>query len=83
MATETVTGATEVRGNGFDGIRLAAAATVIIGHAYPLTGNVAPGLLANGIQTIAVKTFFVVSGFLIAGSWIADPNVPRYLQTQA
>lgn len=72
-------GSAKVRGNGFDGLRLAAAALVIIGHAYPLTGNVAPGLLANGIQTIAVKTFFVVSGFLITGSWVADPNIVRYM----
>ena len=35
------------RSNGFDGLRLVAAAMVIFGHAYPLTGHVSPGLLAN------------------------------------
>jgi peptidoglycan/LPS O-acetylase OafA/YrhL len=78
VAAQDLSGAA-VRGNGFDGLRLAAAALVIVGHAYPLTGNAAPGLLANGIQTIAVKVFFVISGFLITGSWIADPNIARYI----
>lgn len=79
MAAQKMNGGVKARGNGFDGLRLAAAALVIIGHAYAITGNVAPGLLANGIQTIAVKAFFVISGFLITGSWVADPNVARYM----
>jgi peptidoglycan/LPS O-acetylase OafA/YrhL len=66
------------RSNGFDVLRLLAAAMVIFGHAYPLTGNVAPGLLANGIQTIGVKIFFVISGYLITKSWQSDPNLYRF-----
>src|SRR4051794_33441452 len=66
------------RSNGFDALRLLAAALVIFGHAYPLTGNIAPGLLANGIQTVGVKIFFVISGYLITKSWQSDPNLIRF-----
>lgn len=66
------------RSNGFDALRLIAAAMVIFGHAYPLTANVAPGLLANGVQTVGVKIFFVISGFLITKSWQSDPNLWRF-----
>jgi peptidoglycan/LPS O-acetylase OafA/YrhL len=66
------------RYNGFDALRLIAATMVIFGHAYPLTGYVAPGLLANGVQTVGVKIFFVISGYLITRSWRADPNLSRF-----
>ena len=69
--------------NGFDVLRLFAAALVIWGHAYPITGHVSPGVFANGVQTIGVKIFFVISGFLITGSWIADPHPLRYARKRA
>jgi peptidoglycan/LPS O-acetylase OafA/YrhL len=67
-----------MRSNGFDVLRLVAAIIVIFGHAYPLTGNVSPGLFANGVQTIGVKIFFVISGYLITKSWQSDPNLARF-----
>lgn len=69
--------------NGFDVLRLIAAALVIWGHAYPLTGHVAPGLFGNGVHTLGVKIFFVISGFLITGSWMSDPHVARYARKRA
>jgi peptidoglycan/LPS O-acetylase OafA/YrhL len=71
------------RENNFDAVRLIAAAAVIYGHAHPLTGTVDVGFMGNSVQSFAVKVFFVISGFLIATSWIADPNVPRYLEKRA
>lgn len=64
--------------DNFAFLRLIAAIAVIYGHAFPLTGHVAPGLMANGIQTIAVKIFFVISGYLITESWLRDPHPVRY-----
>lgn len=69
--------------NGFDVLRLIAAAMVIWGHAYPITGHVSPGAFSNGVQTIGVKIFFVISGFLITGSWISDPDPARYARKRA
>jgi peptidoglycan/LPS O-acetylase OafA/YrhL len=66
------------RSNGFDVLRLLAAAMVIFGHSYPLTGNVSQGFLANSVQTIGVKIFFVISGFLITKSWQSDPDLVRF-----
>jgi peptidoglycan/LPS O-acetylase OafA/YrhL len=39
---------------------------------------VAPGLLANGVQTVGVKIFFVISGYLITKSWRSDSNPFRF-----
>jgi peptidoglycan/LPS O-acetylase OafA/YrhL len=71
------------RSNGFDGLRISAAAMVIYGHAFPLTGHIAPGLLANAVQTIGVKVFFVISGFLITRSWQSDPSLVRFWSKRA
>ena len=71
------------RANNFDAVRILAALAVVFGHAWPLSGGVAPTLAGNGVQTIAVKIFFVVSGFLVFKSWRADPDVRRYLLRRA
>jgi len=71
------------RSNGFDGLRLVAAAMVIFGHAFPLTGHTSPGLFANGVQTIGVKVFFVISGYLITKSWLSDPDLRRFWTKRA
>ena len=71
------------RANIFDAVRILAALAVVFGHAWPLSGGVAPTLAGNGVQTIAVKIFFVVSGFLVFKSWRADPDVRRYLLRRA
>lgn len=57
--------------NGFDTIRLIAAFAVIVGHAFPITGQAEPVRLLTGQTTmggLAVYAFFIVSGFLIPQS---------------
>src|SRR5271165_6680248 len=71
------------RQNGFDLLRIIAATMVIYGHAFPLSGSVAPGILGNGAQSIGVKIFFIISGFLVTRSWLADPNLLRFAQRRA
>jgi peptidoglycan/LPS O-acetylase OafA/YrhL len=65
--------------NTFDEIRLVAALLVIWGHGLVLTGQAAPRLLGDSVQSIGVKIFFVVSGYLVALSWQRDPDPWRYL----
>ncbi|MFF7291661.1 acyltransferase family protein [Microbacterium sp. NPDC008134] len=66
--------------NNFDGLRLAAAAAVVIGHAYVLTGaGPAPSVLGFTIHKLGVAVFFCISGYLIAGSWYRTRSAPRYL----
>lgn len=65
--------------NNFHLIRHAAALMVIIGHAYPITGQVGiPSVLGMGIHTLGVKIFFVLSGYLIVDSYLRDPNLFRF-----
>lgn len=64
--------------DNFGFLRLIAAIAVLFGHAFPLTGYMAPGLMANGVQALAVKVFFVISGFLITESWMRDQHITRY-----
>ncbi|MET3709258.1 peptidoglycan/LPS O-acetylase OafA/YrhL [Arthrobacter sp. UYEF6] len=50
-------------------VRLVLASLVILGHAWPLTGNDAQPSM-EFVSGIAVNAFFVASGYLIAGSRI-------------
>ncbi|MGB5806856.1 acyltransferase family protein [Castellaniella sp.] len=72
-----------MRENNFDAIRLLAAATVIFGHAHPLTLTPDSSLLGNSVQALAVKIFFVISGYLICTSWSLDSSPVRYLKKRA
>lgn len=72
-----------MRENNFDAVRLLAAATVIFGHAHPLTQTPDPALLGNSVQALAVKIFFVISGYLICTSWSLDSHPLRYLKKRA
>lgn len=72
-----------MRDNNFDAVRLLAAATVIFGHAHPLTHTPSPALLGNSVQALAVKIFFVISGYLICTSWSLDSDPVRYLKKRA
>ncbi len=60
--------------NNFDFLRFLAAAAVVLGHCYWLSGigHAEPVRLFTGSMDsadIAVNLFFVMSGFLIAASW--------------
>ena len=66
--------------NNYDAVRLMAAATVIYGHAYPLTASPNRWILDNPVQGFALKIFFVISGYLVSTSWLADPHILRYLR---
>ncbi|WP_260170588.1 acyltransferase family protein [Neomicrococcus aestuarii] len=55
------------RNNILNLVRLVLAASVIVAHAWPLTGSlVTPGLEFLGV--IAVEGFFIISGYLIVAS---------------
>lgn len=70
--------------NLFDLIRLGAAALVIIGHAWSLTGSPGvPRLAGISIHHLGVYIFFAVSGFLIARSWERDGRAPAFLIRRA
>ena len=72
------------RRNNFDAIRLLAALTVIVGHAWPLTGTAhAPEVGGIRIHHLAVFVFFATSGYLISQSWMRSPNVRRFLAARA
>lgn len=73
-------GAVIERHNNFDAIRILAALTVVVGHAWPLTGLSSPPEVAGiPIFHLAVYVFFSISGYLITSSWLRSPDVRRYL----
>lgn len=71
------------RRNDFDALRLLAALTVIVGHAWALTG-VRGGPLLGGhlVHHDAVYVFFAISGYLIASSWARSPHPLRFLRNR-
>lgn len=69
------------RQNNFDAIRLIAALTVLVAHAWPLTGRAHPPTIAGiPIFTLAVYVFFAVSGYLIAVSWKNSRSTMGFLR---
>lgn len=71
------------RGTNFAAVRLLAAAAVVLGHSFVLTGATPPSLLGTPIHVLVVRVFFVVSGFLVCGSWLRDPDPARFLLRRA
>lgn len=65
------------RNNNFDFLRILAASMVVVGHAYPLKGNIAsiPGLAFFPVHELAVIIFFSISGFLVTKSLLFSPNL--------
>lgn len=67
------------RSRGFDVLRIVAASSVLVGHAFLLSGSdlfpVAFGDTRYALGALGVFVFFSVSGFLIAGSWLAKPDL--------
>lgn len=69
-----------VRANNFDLVRFAAAAFVVLGHSFSISGDAnGISILGMGIHTLGVKIFFCLSGYLIAESWLRDPSLYRFL----
>ncbi|HKP89570.1 MAG TPA: acyltransferase [Thermoleophilaceae bacterium] len=68
------------RADNFGALRLAAATSVLLSHAWWLTGHEDPLAAATGesLGDVAVTVFFAVSGFLVAGSWCRDPHLLRF-----
>lgn len=76
------------RDNNFDFLRFFAAALVVFGHSYGLSGQAdrEPLRLFSGSYDsadIAVHAFFVMSGFLIAGSWRNSLSVLHFAAKRA
>ncbi len=66
--------------NGLNVIRLALAIGVVLWHSVPLTGrSLDQPALQQVFGTLSVDGFFVISGYLILGSWLARPDLLRYL----
>lgn len=70
--------------NNFNLIRIAAAAAVLISHAFPLTlgsGETEPLrlLIGRSLGFVAVSVFFAISGFLIARSFDRNMRLTDWL----
>lgn len=66
--------------NFFDILRLGAAALVIVGHAWPLSGMTGvPRFAGISIHHLGVYIFFVISGYLLATSWERRPRAVPFL----
>lgn len=79
---------TASRDNNFDFLRFFAAALVVFGHSYGLSGQAErePLRLFSGSYDsadIAVHVFFVMSGFLIAASWLNSRSVLDFAAKRA
>ena len=70
-------------GNNFAALRLTAASLVVFGHAYAMTGAMAPRWFGIEVHVFAVRVFFTISGYLICESWNRDPHFWRYLKRRA
>lgn len=71
--------------NNFELLRLIAAAAVIIGHAGHITGDansrdlVLQLLHFDYSGSLAVKFFFLLSGLVVTNSWLANPELGRFI----
>ena len=71
------------RDNNLNAIRMVAATSVLVSHAYPITRGptaVEPLRTWIGISlgNVAVAVFFVISGLLVAQSWERSGGLARY-----
>ena len=65
--------------NSFDSLRLLGSVMVMVGHAYIITGAVAPNIGTIPLHSFGVCIFFAISGFLISQSWMSDSDWRRYI----
>jgi peptidoglycan/LPS O-acetylase OafA/YrhL len=71
------------RANSFDALRHVGALLVLVGHSFVLVGRPAPAIAGIPIHTLGLFVFFSISGYLVTGSFVADPDWPRYLAKRA
>lgn len=76
------------RANSFDQIRLAAAAAVVLDHAFSLLGLHEPSVLRwndRGLDLggLAVAIFFIISGYLVTASWLNEPSITAFARKRA
>jgi peptidoglycan/LPS O-acetylase OafA/YrhL len=66
------------RDNGFDLLRLAAAAAVLVSHSFVVVGSHEPHVGHWPLGTLGVEIFFAISGFLVAKSWFSQPRLVAF-----
>lgn len=69
--------------NAFGALRLVAAALVILGHSFVITGHPPPAWFGVPVHTLGLHIFFTLSGYLITRSWQQDPSLFRYAWRRA
>lgn len=71
------------RNNLFNQIRIFAATSVLVSHAFPICGQTEleplQAVIGVSMGYVAVAVFFCLSGFLIVRSWEQRPNLRRFL----
>jgi peptidoglycan/LPS O-acetylase OafA/YrhL len=66
------------RDNGFDVLRLAAAAVVLVSHSFVVAGHAEPHVGHWSLGALGVEVFFAISGFLVAKSWLSQPRLSAF-----
>ena len=74
-------------GNNFDALRLVAALSVFISHAFVIYAQAEPkfflyddNFIGVSLGAIGASIFFAISGYLIAQSWMSSPNPIPFLR---
>src|SRR3954462_8740277 len=74
------------RDNYFDVLRLVAAAMVLVGHSFALTGHHDPHLPWSDtaeLSTFGLLLFFALSGYLVTLSWVREPRLLAFATKRA
>jgi peptidoglycan/LPS O-acetylase OafA/YrhL len=80
---KTLAAVFDPRANGLNFVRLVLAGSVIVCHAYALSGDeIAWAPLRRIVADVGVDGFFAISGFLIVSSWMRTPDWRRYLRAR-
>lgn len=71
--------------NNYDVLRLAAAAAVLVSHAFALLGRAEPALplTHDTLGFDGVMVFFAMSGILVSASWTRDPRPVAFATKRA
>lgn len=76
----------ERRDNNYNLLRFLAAASVIVSHAFPMSGVVSDPLerlVGFSLGHLAVDVFFVISGFLVTGSLLSRRDLASFAVARA